>query len=132
MSPSFIALEWRPQSRKVMCGGREPAMGLETMAGSRNGPSFPRKHGSRHPGGSTVLGLFCSTRFIGTIGGRCIGTIGMVHPGTLFIGDSGAFLCIPMKIGAKSEHCGHKHSSRAGSALAPDQPGDAAAEAGGL
>jgi hypothetical protein len=31
----------------------------------------------------------------------------MVHPGTLFIGDSGAFLCIPMKIGVKSEHC-HK------------------------
>jgi hypothetical protein len=28
----------------------------------------------------------------------------MVHPGTLFIGDSGAFLCIPMKIGVKSEH----------------------------
>jgi hypothetical protein len=46
----------------------------------------------------------CSTRFIGATGGRCIGTIGMVHPGTLFIGDSGAFLCIPMKIGVKSEH----------------------------
>jgi hypothetical protein len=26
----------------------------------------------------------CSTRFIGAIGGRCIGTIGMVYPGTLF------------------------------------------------
>jgi hypothetical protein len=26
----------------------------------------------------------CFTRFIGAIGGRCIGTIGMVHPGTLF------------------------------------------------
>jgi hypothetical protein len=25
----------------------------------------------------------CSTRFIGAIGGRCIGSIGMVHPGTL-------------------------------------------------
>jgi hypothetical protein len=33
-----------------------------------------------------------STRFIGAIGGRCIGTIGMVHPDTLFIVDSGAFL----------------------------------------
>jgi hypothetical protein len=30
----------------------------------------------------------------------------MVYPGTLFIGDSGVFLCIPMKIGVKSEHCG--------------------------
>jgi hypothetical protein len=40
------------------------------------------------------------------IGGfLCIGTIGMMHPGTLFIGDSGAFLCIPMKVGVKSEHC---------------------------
>jgi hypothetical protein len=28
----------------------------------------------------------------------------MVHPGTLFIGHNGAFLCIPMKIGVKSEH----------------------------
>jgi hypothetical protein len=26
----------------------------------------------------------CSTRFIGAIGGRCIGTIEMVYPGTLF------------------------------------------------
>jgi hypothetical protein len=26
----------------------------------------------------------CFTRFIGAIGGRCVGTIGMVHPGTLF------------------------------------------------
>jgi hypothetical protein len=47
----------------------------------------------------------CSTRFIGAIGGRCTGTIGMVYPGTLFIGDSGAFLCISKKIGVKSEHC---------------------------
>jgi hypothetical protein len=30
----------------------------------------------------------------------------MVHPGTLFTGDSGAFLCIPMKTGVKFEHCG--------------------------
>jgi hypothetical protein len=29
----------------------------------------------------------------------------MVYPGTLFIGDNGAFLCIPMKIGVKFEHC---------------------------
>jgi hypothetical protein len=28
----------------------------------------------------------------------------MVHPGTLFIGDSGAFLCIPIKTGVKFEH----------------------------
>jgi hypothetical protein len=28
----------------------------------------------------------------------------MVCPGTLFIGDDGAFRCIPMKIGVKSEH----------------------------
>jgi hypothetical protein len=38
---------------------------------------------------------------------RCkvhIGTIGMVYPGNLFIGDNGAFLCIPMKIGVKFEH----------------------------
>jgi hypothetical protein len=33
---------------------------------------------------------------------RCIG---MVYPGTSFIGDNGAFLCIPMKIGVKFEHC---------------------------
>jgi hypothetical protein len=29
----------------------------------------------------------------------------MVHPGTLFIRDNGAFLYIPMKIGVKFEHC---------------------------
>jgi hypothetical protein len=29
----------------------------------------------------------------------------MVYPDTCFIGDSGAFLCIPMKTGVKSEHC---------------------------
>jgi hypothetical protein len=34
----------------------------------------------------------CSTRFIGAIGARCIRTIGMVYPGTLFIGDNEAFL----------------------------------------
>jgi hypothetical protein len=28
----------------------------------------------------------------------------MVYPGTLFIGDNRAFLCIPMKIGVKFEH----------------------------
>jgi hypothetical protein len=28
----------------------------------------------------------------------------MVYPGTLFIGDNGAFLCIPMQIGVKFEH----------------------------
>jgi hypothetical protein len=28
----------------------------------------------------------------------------MVYTGTLFIGDNGAFLCIPMKIGVKFEH----------------------------
>jgi hypothetical protein len=27
----------------------------------------------------------------------------MVYPGTLFIGDNGAFLCIPMKIGVRFE-----------------------------
>jgi hypothetical protein len=32
---------------------------------------------------------------------RCIE---MVYPGTLFVGDNGAFLCIPMKIGVKFEH----------------------------
>jgi hypothetical protein len=41
---------------------------------------------------------------MGAIGARCIGTIGMVYPGTLFIGDNGAFLCIPMKIGVRFEH----------------------------
>jgi hypothetical protein len=48
----------------------------------------------------------CSTRFIGAIGARCIGTIGMVYPATLllFIGDNGVFLCIPMKLGVKFEH----------------------------
>jgi hypothetical protein len=35
---------------------------------------------------------------------RCIG---MVYPDTLFIGDNGAFLCIPIKIGVKFEHCGY-------------------------
>jgi hypothetical protein len=34
----------------------------------------------------------------------------MVYPGTLFIGDSGAFLRIPMKVGVKSEHCGVRGS----------------------
>jgi hypothetical protein len=29
----------------------------------------------------------------------------MVCPGTLFIGDDGAFLCIPMKKEVKLEHC---------------------------
>jgi hypothetical protein len=42
--------------------------------------------------------------FIGAIGVRCIGAIGMVYPGTLFIGDNGPFLCIPMKIAVKCEH----------------------------
>jgi hypothetical protein len=28
----------------------------------------------------------------------------MVCPGTLFIGDNGAFLCIPMNIGVNFEH----------------------------
>jgi hypothetical protein len=46
----------------------------------------------------------CSTRFIGAIGGRCIGTIGVVHPGALFIGGQRALLCAPMNIGGKSEH----------------------------
>jgi hypothetical protein len=32
---------------------------------------------------------------------RCIG---MVCPGTLFIGDNGAFLCAPVKVGVKFEH----------------------------
>ena len=29
-----------------------------------------------------------------------------------FIGDSGAFLCTPMKIGVKSEHCGGERGGR--------------------
>jgi hypothetical protein len=33
-----------------------------------------------------------------------------VYPGTLFIGDSGAFLCIPMQIGVKFEHCNDDHA----------------------
>jgi hypothetical protein len=45
-------------------------------------------------------GAYC----IGAIGAIAILFIGVVHPGTLFIGDSGAFLCIPMKIGVKFEH----------------------------
>jgi hypothetical protein len=39
----------------------------------------------------------------------------MVHPGTLFIGDSGAFLCIPMTIGVKSEHWRERAPSGMGS-----------------
>ena len=31
----------------------------------------------------------------------------MVYPGTLFIRDNGAFLCIPMKMGVKCEQGGH-------------------------
>jgi hypothetical protein len=52
----------------------------------------------------------------------------MVHPGTLFIGDSGALLCIPMKIGVKSERCTGvrrapappPHAQRGGAAVARD------------
>ena len=46
----------------------------------------------------------CSMRFIGAIGGWCIGTIGVVCPGALFIGGQRALLCAPMNIGGKSEH----------------------------
>jgi hypothetical protein len=46
----------------------------------------------------------CSMRFIGAIGGRCIGTIGMVCPGALFHKRQRALLCAPMNIGGKSEH----------------------------
>ena len=35
---------------------------------------------------------------------RVIGTIGIVHPGTLCIGDNGPFLSIYMEVGAKFEH----------------------------
>jgi hypothetical protein len=31
-----------------------------------------------------IYARICFTRFIGAIGGRCIGAIGMVYPGTLF------------------------------------------------
>jgi hypothetical protein len=34
----------------------------------------------------------------------------MVHPGTLFIGDNGAFLCISVKIAVKFEHCEGVHA----------------------
>jgi hypothetical protein len=54
---------------------------------------------------ATCSARICSTRFIGAIGARCIRTIETVHPGDLSIGDNGAFLCIPMKIGVKFEHC---------------------------
>jgi hypothetical protein len=33
---------------------------------------------------SEASARICSTRFLGAIGGRCMGTIGMVCPGTLF------------------------------------------------
>ena len=46
-----------------------------------------------------------STRCIGAIGAIAIFFIGVVYPGTLFTGDNGAFLCIPMKIGVEFEHC---------------------------
>ena len=50
------------------------------------------------------IARICSTRCIGAIGAIATFFIGVVHPSTLFIGDSGASLCIPMKIGVKSEH----------------------------
>jgi hypothetical protein len=37
----------------------------------------------------------------------------MAYPGTLFTGDSGAFLCIPMRIGVKFEHCKRVRRPRA-------------------
>jgi hypothetical protein len=40
----------------------------------------------------------CSTRCIGAIEAIAILFIGVRYPGTLFIGDNGAFLCIPVKI----------------------------------
>jgi hypothetical protein len=41
---------------------------------------------------------------MGAIGAIAIFFIGVVYPGTLFIGDNGAFLCIPMKMGLKFDH----------------------------
>jgi hypothetical protein len=40
----------------------------------------PARYGGQLQGSARI----CSTRFIGAIGGRCVGTIGMVHPDTLF------------------------------------------------
>jgi hypothetical protein len=67
---------------------------------------------------------------------RCIG---MVYPGTLFIGDNGAFLCIPMKIGVTFEHRRapdpRRRRAHAGHELprprAADEPAAAAAAARG-
>jgi hypothetical protein len=39
---------------------------------------------ARDPPNPAPSARICSTRFLGAIGGRCIGTIGMVYPGTLF------------------------------------------------
>jgi hypothetical protein len=59
---------------------------------------------SPNPKRTTSSARICSTRCIGAIGAIAIFFIEVVYPRTLFIADNGAFLCIPMKIGARCEH----------------------------
>jgi hypothetical protein len=55
-----------------------PSAGTGTQQGQR------RAQGQRHAGTRARSARICSTGLIGAIGGRCIGTIGVVYPGTLF------------------------------------------------
>jgi hypothetical protein len=54
--------------RALYCVRRSPAASTSTL------PLHIPTHSAR----------ICSTRFLGAIGGRCIGTTGIVYPGTLF------------------------------------------------
>jgi hypothetical protein len=106
--PSLVSRRKRPnRSRAHYC----PLLDLLTPTS----PTGRLQEQSRANGPAGRCGAFggsgatstriCSTRCIGARGARCIGTIGTVYPGTLFIGGNGVFLCIPMKIGVKFEHC---------------------------
>jgi hypothetical protein len=52
-----------------------------TKSATPPSPPPPTHRAARRPPPSARI---CSTRFIGAIGGRCIGAIGMGYPGTLF------------------------------------------------
>jgi hypothetical protein len=45
---------------------------------------YPLKHAARMKKIQVGCARMCVTRLIGAVGGRCIGTVGMAHPGTLF------------------------------------------------
>jgi hypothetical protein len=93
LGPGFKGSAGAPRSRRP--GHHASCVVVERWV---EGVSFWSR--GRHPGWRHASARICSTRFIGAIGGRCLWCT--LAPS--FIGDSGAFLCIPMKIGVKSEH----------------------------